>query len=87
MLQGNYFILGIQSSNAESLKLGILLENRMSEHWIIGNCQHEKVLAFIYRKVSSSNMSHLEAHAGIFRLLMKLVIATLQYIFSYENQS
>ena len=71
MLQGNYFILGIQSSNAESLKLGILLENRMSEHWIIGNCQHEKVLAFIYRKVSSSNMSH----AGFFRLHMKGIFA------------
>ena len=26
---------------------------------------------FIYHKVASSNMSHLEAHAGFFRLLMK----------------
>ena len=25
----------------------------------------------MYRKVASSNMSHLEAHAGFFRLLMK----------------
>ena len=24
-----------------------------------------------YRKVASSNTSHLEAHAGVFRLLMK----------------
>ena len=27
--------------------------------------------SFIYRKVASSNMSRLEAHAGFFRLLMK----------------
>ena len=31
---------------------------------------HFKV-AFEYRKVASSNMSRLEAHAGFFRLLMK----------------
>ena len=29
------------------------------------------VQSFIYRKVSSSNTSGLEAHAGVFRLLMK----------------
>jgi hypothetical protein len=32
----------------------------------------EKVLDFVkYHKVESSNTSHLEAHAGIYRLLMK----------------
>ena len=29
--------------------------------------------AFSYRKVLSSNTSHLEAHAGFFRLLMKRI--------------
>ena len=29
------------------------------------------VVMIIYRKIASSNTSHLEAHAGIFRLLMK----------------
>ena len=28
-------------------------------------------LKVIYRKLASSNLSHLEAHAGFFRLLMK----------------
>ena len=30
-----------------------------------------KVFRTVYRKVASSNMSSLEAHAGFFRLLMK----------------
>ena len=30
--------------------------------------------AFSYRKVLSSNTSHLEAHAGFFRLLMKGIL-------------
>ena len=29
---------------------------------------------FIYRKIVSSNMSHLEAHTGFFRLLMKGIL-------------
>ena len=29
------------------------------------------IISFDYRKVPSFNMSHLEAHAGFFRLLMK----------------
>ena len=29
------------------------------------------IIFFFYRKVASSNTSHLEAHAGLFRLLMK----------------
>ena len=33
-------------------------------------------LALIYRKVASSNMSRLEAHAGFFRLLMKGIFDT-----------
>ena len=28
-------------------------------------------IALAYRKVASSNTSHFEAHAGLFRLLMK----------------
>ena len=29
------------------------------------------IMKLSYRKVASSNISHLEAHAGFFRLLMK----------------
>jgi hypothetical protein len=35
------------------------------------NQASEKLKVADYRKVASSNTSHLEAHAGFFRLLMK----------------
>ena len=40
-------------------------------HWLLGGYLWKFKLATIYLKVGSSNTSCLDAHAGIFRLLMK----------------
>ena len=37
----------------------------------LGSHTFVSLVAIVYRKVASSNMSRLEAHAGFFRLLMK----------------
>ena len=44
-----------------------------STSWWTDNLKQKKpnLLKEAYRKVASSNTSHLEAHAGFFRLLMK----------------
>ena len=45
----------------------------------IHKLQSKSCIGYKYRKVTSSNMSHLEAHAGFFRLLMKGILILIYF--------